>query len=326
MRDDSSRFWEKVQVGGEDDCWPWTRSTNVAGYGRIAWNGRMQNVHAVAWQLSNGEIEVGDVVLQTCGTKRCCNPLHLIHAKASSAKDARFWLSVDRRADDECWEWKKGCRSDGVAIYYVDRLPVMAHKTAWELTNGRISEDDVLVRLCTSKTCCNPKHMMVLSNDEALAHRFWLKVAIGEPDDCWNWKGSLNEHGYGSFNGGDRTRKSHRVAWELTNGEIPKGDGYHGTCVCHKCDNPQCCNPAHLFLGTTQENMDDKVAKGRSYKPRPGDNVFKSVLSPDDVRRIRKIKDQTYSQIASAYGVSKGAIQHVKSGLTWAFISDGEEI
>ena len=88
--------------------------------------------------------------------------------------------------------------------------------------------------------------------------RFWDKVKIAGPDECWEWKAGKNTSGYGwfSFNGTQIT--SNRMVWLLINGEIP-----NGMCVCHKCDNPSCVNPDHLFLGTHLDNMKDKSIKGR---------------------------------------------------------------
>ena len=96
---------------------------------------------------------------------------------------------------------------------------------------------------------------------KTLAERFWEKVDIRTEDDCWNWKNSKYPTGYGHFSSGKprRGRYSHRVAWELTYGPIPEDK-----CICHHCDNPSCCNPKHLFLGTTADNMHDRDRKGHN--------------------------------------------------------------
>ena len=93
------------------------------------------------------------------------------------------------------------------------------------------------------------------------AGRFWEGVDIQGFDDCWEWVGARYPQGYGRIHrwGTDnRNSYTHRVAWELVNGTIPDG-----MCVCHHCDNPPCCNPRHLFLGTQNDNIQDSIKKGR---------------------------------------------------------------
>lgn len=85
--------------------------------------------------------------------------------------------------------------------------------------------------------------------------RFWSKVDRRGPDECWPWLAAKSATRYGVF---DKTR-AHRVAYALTHGLIPEG-----RIVCHRCDNPPCCNPAHLWLGTPKDNTADMVAKGRA--------------------------------------------------------------
>lgn len=88
--------------------------------------------------------------------------------------------------------------------------------------------------------------------------RFLSKVRRGASPDCWAWNGARNSAGYGALNTDAGVVLAHRLAWALANGEIPDG-----MFVCHRCDNPSCTNPSHLFLGTHADNMRDMMEKGR---------------------------------------------------------------
>lgn len=108
-----------------------------------------------------------------------------------------------------------------------------------------------------------PGHRVKGAVTQPLEERFWSKVdKSGGPAACWPWTASVDPKGYGQFAYADGTRRSgraHRVAWILANGPISAGMS-----VCHSCDNPPCCNPAHLWLGTNADNVADRVRKGRS--------------------------------------------------------------
>jgi len=97
--------------------------------------------------------------------------------------------------------------------------------------------------------------------------RFLSKVCKGKPDECWEWMAGKQNNGYGIFLLGSRLDGSrhsfyaHRVAWTIANGPIPPG-----MCICHTCDNPACCNPAHEFRGSHADNMADAAKKGRTAR------------------------------------------------------------
>lgn len=94
------------------------------------------------------------------------------------------------------------------------------------------------------------------NQQRAIAERFWAKVE--KTDGCWEWTAFVHPKGYGMFGVGREARRAHRVSYEIANGPIPDG-----LCVCHSCDNRRCVRPDHLFLGTNQDNVDDKMRKGR---------------------------------------------------------------
>jgi len=131
---------------------------------------------------------------------------------------------------------------------------------------------------------------------------FWNKVDRRGENECWPWLAYKQADGYGTFRvPGDEKVKAHRMAWILMRGEIPEG-----LYVCHHCDNPSCVNPAHLFLGTHWDNVQDKVAKGRQYNAgRPPS------LSDDDVRYIRSSKEPGV-RLADKFGLSPASICNIR--------------
>lgn len=134
----------------------------------------------------------------------------------------------------------------------------------------------------------------------------------GGPDSCWNWTKTKCSRGYGVLLQGSRFAKPHRVAWFIANGEIPAN--MH---VLHSCDNPSCCNPKHLFLGTQLDNMQDKVAKNRQAK---GEKNGRAKLTAEQVKEIRSTvftKHRGIVAISREYGVSRRMIRYILDGVNW---------
>lgn len=137
---------------------------------------------------------------------------------------------------------------------------------------------------------------------------------------CWPWIGFRNKSGYGAIHPeiicGVKAITAHRAAWLLANGVIPDG-----MCVCHCCDNPPCCNPSHLFLGTRIDNNADRHAKGRTAK---GEQKPRSVLTEDDVTEMRlayATDTWTIAELADKFAVVTHAIESALSGRTWAHVA-----
>lgn len=140
-----------------------------------------------------------------------------------------------------------------------------------------------------------------------------LWTYVDRSGDCWLWMGYRHPYGYGEMDVSGKTYKTHRLAWELTNGNIPEG-----LWVLHHCDNPPCVNPAHLFLGNYQDNIDDKVAKGRQ-RCAPGTRNGSARLDWDEVRRIRALAAQgsPFVDLGRLFGVTGGHIGQIVSGHNW---------
>ncbi len=98
-----------------------------------------------------------------------------------------------------------------------------------------------------------------------LIARFWSKVDVGRMDrvECWPWRGAVGDKGHGRFKIGGKLVSPHVFAYEYFYGPLPDSDAYHGWVVRHSCDNPPCCNPAHLLAGSQLENVRDMVRRGR---------------------------------------------------------------
>lgn len=145
--------------------------------------------------------------------------------------------------------------------------------------------------------------------------RLWARVHRKGPDECWEWQGGRNRHGYGVLTIRYKTWLAHRLSWELANQyPIPSG-----AVICHRCDNPACVNPAHLWLGTQGDNMRDMFSKGRGNHVNPRDNVGArnpmTKLSDEDVRAIRELAgSQTQRVIAQQFGVGQDQISRILSG------------
>ena len=153
---------------------------------------------------------------------------------------------------------------------------------------------------------------------KTLEDRFWEKVNIISDDECWEWQGSRHHRwNYGHFKLNGKTKSAHIVSFELVNGKIPDG-----LFVLHKCDNPPCVNPKHLFLGTNDDNMKDMASKGRSADNHGSKNP-NSKLTEQDVIEIKNLKGQVSgAKLGRKFGVVKEAIYDIWTGKRWGHIGN----
>ena len=146
---------------------------------------------------------------------------------------------------------------------------------------------------------------------------FWDSVKKLSPKGCWLWTGAkVGKYGACRRTAGEN--RAHRAAWALANGPIPKG-----LFVCHRCDNPPCVNPGHLFLGTVYDNNADMVAKGRNVGPK-GEIQHRAAVTEQDVLAIRAAALEGVGQraLARKYGVSQNCIWHILKRKTWTHLPD----
>lgn len=177
------------------------------------------------------------------------------------------------------------------------------------------------------KTCGSPltgRHRVFCSREcqenrgkEPTEARFWRRVE--KSDDCWVWTGHLNDDGYGTFSvdaSGPRSNwLAHRLAYHLTYGSIPDGEY-----VLHRCDNPACVRPDHLFTGDQTANMQDCIAKGRFSRAK-GERCGRSKLTEAQVLEIRKrAETERGCKIAPDYGLTKEAVYAIVKRKVWKHI------
>lgn len=142
--------------------------------------------------------------------------------------------------------------------------------------------------------------------------RFWGAVNKVNGDSCWRWTRPLTGNGYGLLNCNGQTWYAHRFSWTMHFGAIPDG-----MCVCHRCDNPSCVRPDHLFLGTFKENMEDMAKKGRSLN---GERHHFSKLDERAVLDIRSTGANP-DALAAKYGVARATVDRVLSRRTWKHVA-----
>lgn len=152
-------------------------------------------------------------------------------------------------------------------------------------------------------------------SEEERRERFWTFVRVAE-SGCWEWTRSRMPYGYGLYAlAGGRNALAHRYAYALVNGAIPRG-----LCVCHRCDNPPCVNPDHLFLGSHRENAHDKIAKGRGNT---GERNGSALLTAERVRDLRARAEEgaSLSELGAEFGVSPTTAWKAVRRMTWRHVA-----
>ena len=151
--------------------------------------------------------------------------------------------------------------------------------------------------------------------------RFDEKYEIDSTTQCWNWIAHRNDKGYGMFSHNRRPAKAHRIAWIIYKGDIPEG-----LCVCHRCDNRGCVNPAHLFLGTQKDNMHDCINKGRKVI-QYGDEASGAKLSGQEIEQIKALKKKGLRSpmIAQTFGITRQHVNRVVAGTARKLLPIGFE-
>ena len=143
---------------------------------------------------------------------------------------------------------------------------------------------------------------------------FWTHVERASSEECWLWSGRLNDRGYGVLDyRKHRNTGAHRVSWALTHGgDLPTA------WVLHRCDNPRCVNPSHLFLGDAVTNNRDRAAKGRSADVRGHRSPLAKLTLEQAVEiRRRRLAGESIVSLGREFGIHHGTVSRIAKGQTW---------
>lgn len=149
------------------------------------------------------------------------------------------------------------------------------------------------------------------------ASKFWAKVERWGNDECWLWRGALNSKGYGCLGIGGKRWLAHRIAYALSKGEPGR------LIIRHSCDNPRCCNPAHLLSGTHQDNSADAASRGRlAYGEKNGRAKITQEIA-DYIRR--NPLDTPVCDLAVLHGLNEWTVRAIQRGELWSAPPDGRK-
>lgn len=242
-------------------------------------------------------------------------------------EDYRKWFYVNVHQTSDCWLWTPSATSAGgygICRWIGTKTQMSPHKIAWLMERGAVPRDKSVTHICDNKKCVNVEHLFLTKGCKpfTLEQRiamFWTRVV--KTDGCWEWNGARSifvkrkGEGYGVMRAQGKNQFTHRFSWEIHNGPIP-----NGLLVLHKCDNPPCVNPDHLFLGTYLDNARDRDSKGRlNHRNIYGEEVGTSKLTTVQVLEMRRLhKDGVHrNEIAKIFGRPVIHVNQIVYRYTW---------
>jgi LysM repeat protein len=252
-----------------------------------------------------------------CGNTKAVRADHLLNGKTKTCG---------------CWKQELDLTGQRLGkLLVIARAGVLGHGSGW-LVRCDCGTEKVVSRRTIScgkvKACgCSRYERRSVRARQSTTERLWSKITKAQDaNSCWPWTGPVGTRGYGLLTVASKTKQAHRLVWEEQHGAISDG-----MVICHKCDNPNCCNPNHLFIGTQKDNLADCRAKGRfPAGPRHGlalhperrargSKVSTAKLTERDIPEIyhAKVAGDSIYAIAERYGVSASTIHLVCKGKTW---------
>ena len=229
----------------------------------------------------------------------------------SEIDQSAFWKKTEVCGDCIVWIGQKSANGAGVLTLTRDRrtLNFKAHRVAHWLHYGHMPDELFCIHACGTIACVNPKHLYLSDRKKGIAApRLLRQIDMSSRSECWEFNGYREpKSGYGIFcDDAGKTAIAHRAMFELYAGPIPKGG-----MILHRCDNPPCCNPSHLYFGDHAQNMIDRSERGRTASVRGN---FK--IDEGAALAIKK-DDRSHDTVAADYGVSRTTVSFIKSGKRW---------
>lgn len=178
---------------------------------------------------------------------------------------------IDERTDksggaDACWIWTGGHSRKFIPMIYHDGLTPPVRRLIWQMLHGDMKPGRAASTTCGTRLCVHPAHLKLVLFKSDPVERFWSHVdQSAGPEACWPWKDAASfRNGYGMFRIGWKKPlvQASRHAYEITHAVSLVTEQF----VMHACDNPPCCNPAHLSVGSAKDNNDDMWRKGRGSR------------------------------------------------------------
>lgn len=231
----------------------------------------------------------------------------------------RFCNYIDKR-EDGCWAWTGPKTKNGLGgRMIVGTKEYQARRLSYEIHVGPTERGKGIRVSCDNEMCVSPDHL--LHGDAAL---FWSKVDRNGPTpdhrqelgSCWIWTAATNDRGYGTCQIVKGQQLAHRAAWVLENGSLTDGD-----CILHRCDNPPCVRPDHLFIGDVPINNADRHAKERDGRGEKDRHAKLTEAIVRDIRARGRLPWADIVELALEHGVSNMTIWSVSTGRSWKHVA-----
>lgn len=280
------RFWEKVDIREEEECWLWTGG-KTGSYGMLCGKG----AHVISYTLSVGEVPPGHCVRHSCNIKLCVNPKHL---SVGTQKDNL----LDQIAAGNRKAFLTPEQITEIKILRDSGLPVATVAAMFDniSTSYVYKIADGFTQATVSKSAGRPTIPLMI--------RFFSKVNKGSDEECWPWLGSTGRGGHGIFIG----QNAHRWYYKQVVGPVPDD-----MVLSHQCDIPACVNPKHLLITTNVGNIKEMWSRGRAAYQRPEYSGVRDI-----VLALYMSGTTTPKDIALSLGIdrtkAKSLIQNLRKG------------